>query len=202
LSAQFTGLYYYRARYYHAGVARFISEDPLEFSTGDVNLYSYGANNPVGHVDPLGQEWQLGAGVNLLVGGGPFLHGPFVGGGMGLAVTSNGQLVFQAQATGAGGVGIYGGVGIQGGLTKTRCPTPAGVSVQRVLQVDANVGTGASYGGSVQYDFDKGGAVQVGLPRPRAGVGYGAQVSAGVTQIVTIPLTPTLFGRKPPPGCR
>ena len=83
---------------------------------------------------------------------------------MGLAVTSNGQLVFQAQATGAGGVGIYGGVGIQGGLTKTRCPTPAGVSVQRVLQVDANVGTGASYGGSVQYDFDKGGAVQVGLP--------------------------------------
>lgn len=49
-----TGLYYYRARYYHAGLQRFISEDPLEFFSGDVNLYAYAQNNPIMLTDPLG----------------------------------------------------------------------------------------------------------------------------------------------------
>jgi RHS repeat-associated protein len=36
-----TGLYYYRARYYHPTLQRFISEDPIEFAGGDVSLYGY-----------------------------------------------------------------------------------------------------------------------------------------------------------------
>jgi RHS repeat-associated protein len=35
-----TGLSYYRARYYHHGRQRFISEDPLGFGGADVNLYA------------------------------------------------------------------------------------------------------------------------------------------------------------------
>jgi RHS repeat-associated protein len=46
-------LYYYRARYYHAGLGRFISEDPLGIAAG-VNSYVYAFNDPVNLVDPTG----------------------------------------------------------------------------------------------------------------------------------------------------
>jgi RHS repeat-associated protein len=49
-----TGLYYYRARYYSPELQRFISEDPLGFEGGDLNLYSYTSNSPMNFVDPLG----------------------------------------------------------------------------------------------------------------------------------------------------
>ena len=49
-----TGLYYYRARYYHPTLQRFISEDPIGFAGGDVNLYGYVFNDPINLVDPEG----------------------------------------------------------------------------------------------------------------------------------------------------
>jgi RHS repeat-associated protein len=48
------GFYYMRARYYDPSVGRFISEDPIGFDGGDVNLMAYVGNNPVNWVDPLG----------------------------------------------------------------------------------------------------------------------------------------------------
>jgi len=39
---------YYRARYYHPGFQRLIAEDPIGFEGGDVNLYAYVRNNPLG----------------------------------------------------------------------------------------------------------------------------------------------------------
>ncbi len=48
------GLYYMRARYYDPTLGRFLSEDPLGFGGGDVNLYVYVNNNPVMFIDPLG----------------------------------------------------------------------------------------------------------------------------------------------------
>ena len=50
------GLYYYRARYYHPGVSRFVSEDQLGFAGGDFNLYGYVRNKPTRFVDPLGLQ--------------------------------------------------------------------------------------------------------------------------------------------------
>jgi RHS repeat-associated protein len=47
---------YCRARYYHPGRQRFISEDPIEFDAGDINLYAYVSNAPTRFVDPLGLE--------------------------------------------------------------------------------------------------------------------------------------------------
>jgi len=47
-----TGLHYNRHRYYHAGVGRFIHQDPIGL-TGGFNLYRY-APNPISWVDPLG----------------------------------------------------------------------------------------------------------------------------------------------------
>jgi RHS repeat-associated protein len=49
-----TGLNYYRARYYDAGVGRFISEDPIGFGAGDTNLYRYVGNSSVNGTDPTG----------------------------------------------------------------------------------------------------------------------------------------------------
>lgn len=50
------GLYHYRARYYDPVSGRFISEDPIGFEGGDLNLYLYVANNPTGRVDPTGLD--------------------------------------------------------------------------------------------------------------------------------------------------
>lgn len=51
-----TGLYYYRARYYSPALQRFISEDPIGFEGGDINLYSYVWNNPLSFTDPTGHD--------------------------------------------------------------------------------------------------------------------------------------------------
>jgi RHS repeat-associated protein len=48
------GLYYYRARYYSPTLARFISEDPIGFASGQANLYGYVFNSPTNLVDPSG----------------------------------------------------------------------------------------------------------------------------------------------------
>ena len=60
-----TGLHYHRARYYNPEIARWISEDPIEFNSGDMNLYRYVINNPLYWIDPDG-EAIIGA---LCVGG-------------------------------------------------------------------------------------------------------------------------------------
>src|SRR5919197_6484271 len=63
---------YYRARYYHPGLARFIAEDPLQFAGGDVNPYVYVWNDPTRFVDPFGL-WGFGieGGGTAEVGAGP-----------------------------------------------------------------------------------------------------------------------------------
>jgi RHS repeat-associated protein len=52
--AEPNGFYYMRARYYDPRVGRFISEDPIGFDGGDVNLYAYVGGNPVTEIDPEG----------------------------------------------------------------------------------------------------------------------------------------------------
>jgi len=54
-------LYYYRARYYHTDLQRFISEDPIGFEGGDVNVYTYVYNNPLEFIDPSGTVYMLPA---------------------------------------------------------------------------------------------------------------------------------------------
>ena len=49
-----TGLYYYRARYYHAELGKFIGRDPIVYRAADVNLYRYVGNDATGGVDPYG----------------------------------------------------------------------------------------------------------------------------------------------------
>ena len=48
------GLQYNRARYYDPAIGRFISQDSLGIAGDGPNLYWYGVNDPLDHVDPSG----------------------------------------------------------------------------------------------------------------------------------------------------
>ncbi|MEO8572549.1 MAG: RHS repeat-associated core domain-containing protein [Pyrinomonadaceae bacterium] len=52
----FSGFHYYRARWYDANLGRFVSEDPIGFGGGDVNLYGYVWNSPLHFSDPMGLD--------------------------------------------------------------------------------------------------------------------------------------------------
>ena len=69
-----TGLYFYRARYSSPLIGRFISGDPIGFSSGDFNLFRYAKNSPVLFTDPNGTTVTLnyailiGASIGGLLG--------------------------------------------------------------------------------------------------------------------------------------
>ncbi|HKO42785.1 MAG TPA: Ig-like domain-containing protein [Pyrinomonadaceae bacterium] len=51
-----TGLVNYRTRWYDPDAGRFLSEDPIGFGGGDINLYVYVHNRPIALVDPFGEQ--------------------------------------------------------------------------------------------------------------------------------------------------
>lgn len=61
-----SGLYYYRARYYHPTLGRFISEDPLGLEAG-VNTYAYVDGDPTMYTDPEGEFGVAGAAVGAVM---------------------------------------------------------------------------------------------------------------------------------------
>ncbi len=50
-----TGLHYNQARYYHPGLGRYLSPDPLFLEGGSDNFYTYCNADPVNHIDPAGE---------------------------------------------------------------------------------------------------------------------------------------------------
>ena len=56
-------LYHYRARAYDPATGRFIQEDPIGFTAGDLNIYRYVWNNPLSWTDPSGLA-AIGYGTN------------------------------------------------------------------------------------------------------------------------------------------
>lgn len=84
--AEPNGFYYMRARYYDPNVRRFISEDPIGFAGGDLNLYGYVQNNPVNFIDPYGLNaidtlrWGVGIAAEASLADGPLPVGDIVGG--------------------------------------------------------------------------------------------------------------------------
>ena len=51
-----TGVYYFRNRYYSAGMGRFVSRDPLGYGAGDQNLMRFVRNGVISSLDPFGLE--------------------------------------------------------------------------------------------------------------------------------------------------
>ena len=105
------GWYCMRARYYDPETHRFISQDPMGFDGGDVNLYAYALNNPVLFSDPLGL-WTFSLGVNINAALG-------IGGGGGTALnfgySENDGFSFSITGTAQGGA-IAGAGAFAGGV--------------------------------------------------------------------------------------
>jgi len=51
-----SGLMHYRNRYYHTGLGRFVSRDPIGYG-GGINLHEYVRGRAVGFLDPMGEEY-------------------------------------------------------------------------------------------------------------------------------------------------
>jgi len=120
-----TGLYYYRARYYHAGLGRFVSEDPLEFGGGDANLYAYVFNAPTTYADPLGLYT-----ASFCIKGSAGGFG-FGGGGGGCVNFGYGKKEgFSTSLSGTFGGGGFAGVGaaVGGTLGVSNAPTVFGLT--------------------------------------------------------------------------
>lgn len=65
-----SGLYYYRARYYHPELRRFMQPDPIGYLDG-MHVYAYVGNNPVMFVDPYGEFGQIvGGAIGGAIAGG------------------------------------------------------------------------------------------------------------------------------------
>ncbi|MGH7207262.1 MAG: RHS repeat-associated core domain-containing protein [Nitrospiraceae bacterium] len=64
-------IYYYRARYYHPNLSRFLNEDPIGL-LGGVNVYVYARNNVNRFRDPLGlvtgRELAVEVGIGIIGG--------------------------------------------------------------------------------------------------------------------------------------
>jgi RHS repeat-associated protein len=136
-----TGLHYYRARYYDAGVGRFISVDPIGFDAGDTNLYRYVGNSSTMYTDPSGEVAFL---ANLGAGG----FNAVLDVGLQLAFTGKVELGSVATSFVTGALGF--------GLAEKLSKVPMLANVASKYSVATAVATNALADGAV------GGAVQVG----------------------------------------
>jgi len=149
-----TGLYYYRARYYGRSGSRFMSEDPIGFRGGDINLYSYGANGPLNATDPLGlwsqqEKQQIVANWATYGMAAGSLLGLLGGGGAGL---STGPAAVIATPAGAlkgaavgGAMGATIGAGIGAGIVtmadiieRAATTTGSGKAIEALRKPDCN----------------------------------------------------------------
>ena len=61
-----TGLNYHRNRYYNPGIGRWISEDPIGFDAGDINLNRFVGNSPTIRIDANGL-FEISIGFNAFI---------------------------------------------------------------------------------------------------------------------------------------
>ncbi len=156
------GLYYMRARYFDAETGRFISEDPIGFAGGDLNLYAYVQNNPVLLTDPSGLDtWGIGFSFTFTI----FNH----------SLTLGAQYVRDDQ----GNSGVTGTVGYGPGVSRNFGATVAGVvdfsqtNAETIYQLR---GAGGQTGGAIFEGF--GGQFEInygdGYVGSTTSLGYGS----------------------------
>jgi RHS repeat-associated protein len=109
-----SGLMFYRARYYDPKLGRFISQDPIGFEAGDLNIYRYVFNGPVLLTDPTG-NFATYVGVQLW-----YYRGVAAGAGVWASLTilsimfNESVEAFKQDACSAVEMGLWAAAGIQG----------------------------------------------------------------------------------------
>lgn len=102
-----TGDIFYRARNYDPYSQKFLSEDPIGFSKGELNLYAYVGNNPLIYSDPYGTvRWMKVAGGVVQLAGGAITGGLTVAAGTYIMGTSCGFATPLAYSVGLAGGGL------------------------------------------------------------------------------------------------
>ncbi|HLA84487.1 MAG TPA: RHS repeat-associated core domain-containing protein [Thermoguttaceae bacterium] len=102
-----SGLMYYRNRFYHTGLGRFVNRDPIGYRGSKWNLYQYVLGRVLQSVDPSGLDFD--ADVSNLLDGFGTSYGNFFGDGVSLndaecakhisQMISDGQFLDAAEAT-------------------------------------------------------------------------------------------------------
>jgi len=170
-----------RARYYDPEVGRFVSEDPIGFEGGDVNLYAYVGGNPVLRIDPLGTD-SFSIGITLAAGAG-------VGGGGGTFLnfahdSSKGWLNgWSFSVTGTAEAGAFAGVG---GGVQFQATTTNAAHVSQLNGEGLAFGKAGGVGvqGGVEYVTNIGGSVS----------GLSAYLGLGIKSIAATPIATYAFG--------
>ncbi len=184
-----TGLYYYRARYYHPGLQRFISEDPFRGRDGGWNAYAHATNRPLNFTDPLGLfNLLVGANASAIgVTGVEGSVGGFVNYGGGTQQPDVGGFVYAGMGTGVD-VGYGGFVGVVFGGTDA----VAGVTANITVSVGF-ISVSSLYGANGWSGF----TIGVG---PTA-VPFGGSATVGKTGTLTLSEALDMaFGKRPPAG--
>jgi hypothetical protein len=186
-------LQYSRARWYDATLGRFISEDPIGFAGGDVNLFSYVHSNSINKTDPLGlldpiirqDPNQYTQNLNKLScdiknqnpwigfeGGGNF-HLATVGYGLSGGFEFNpltGQFCFFVKSSPRLGLGLFAGAGLKVNLDlQDRLQVNGANRIQPELAADFGFIEGGK--GRVKYSGGK------FMPNPLKHGGFGHDVS-------------------------
>lgn len=144
----------YSARNYSPDTGRFLSEDPIKFSGGDLNLYRYVENDPVSYGDPFGLKnlkaiatvctvsFSAGAAIDSLFS---------LGTGVEIANNSNaGERGSGAMGGSSGGRGSSGSGGRGGsGDSAPYCPDPTKDKNYKNLQKMLNA-QNKTYNGQMQ----------------------------------------------------
>jgi len=168
-----TGLYYYRARHYHPGLQRFLSEDPLGFEGGDVNLYGYVGNSPLNFIDPLGldKEKQRCGDLRNDYYSAQASVGPGGGAQFQLTLDRYGRLYFAAGGQVGKSPWLVGGGIVRGAIVSRDAPSEARLASFLSGGPAFNAGAGAVIGTNVVWSGNDV-SVESGVMSPQAGGGY------------------------------
>lgn len=157
-----TGLYYNRARYFDAAGARFLSQDPIRFGGGDVNLYRYVHNNPFSMTDPTGLDtFAIGGTITGFIGIVGVTFSPYL-------VWDGTSKIPDLQLTIGGGFGFGARISGAGTVTVTNADSTSDLTGKGIES-----GGGAGLGKYVGVDYV--------VPDPNAKNQYGGgSVSGGI----------------------
>jgi hypothetical protein len=111
--------------------------------------------------------------------------------GLGLGLTSKGGLMGQFTVVDVThGTGAFFGVGIQAGISASKSPTPAGLSISPQTSFETNMGWGPSLGFGFSTSPGSSGAQGPAPKTGRFGMGFGAAVTKGNATQTTLSTSP------------